>query len=139
MKLNLKIGEIQQIDHDASILRICPLIPFALANKINGIAISIKPTLKKFNETVSMIQERTIEIGKLSDGEPKDKANVDLKKEIDKLNKASYNIEIPIIKSSEFDGIEINGEKEVIQQSGSINKFPYRDSYFNLITNGVIE
>jgi hypothetical protein len=55
-----------------------------------------------------------------------------LEEDVAIINKEKYEVEITPIPLKDFEGIEINGEKETMQAGGEKVLFNYRDAYFDL-------
>jgi hypothetical protein len=131
MKKKLTITDLKTIELNATILRACNTIPFMLANKINGLAIAVLPGINKFKDKIDLINERQEQLSTLQ-GDDLEKAKKKLKEDVAIINKEKYEVEITPIPLKDFEGIEINGEKETMQAGGEKVLFNYRDAYFDL-------
>jgi hypothetical protein len=121
-KKSFNIIELQTISHCAAILRACQGVqPFQLANKINGAKIAADSAIAEYQSAFELIKERAATNQEQAE------------KDLTELVKTKYEIGFDEIKESEFETLDISGDKEVPQQNGTITKFSYRDAYFNLL------
>ena len=137
MKIKLTPTQILTVYQAAVTLRALPALPLDLANKINGLSVAVTPAKNKMQESSELIDEKRISNSKISNEDDKRKANIQLQEDILKENRKSFDVEFTPLKTSDFKGYEITGEKEVQTQNG-VMKYNYRDAYFELISNGFI-
>ena len=123
MQKSFSIMELQTISNSCFILRSCPGVkPFMLANSINICKSAADGALKDLQSKLDLINERRTESNKN-----------DCDSDAFTLLNVPMEIEIPEIKESVFEGLDITGEKEVPQQDNTIKKFSYPEAYFNLL------
>ena len=122
MKKSFDTQELQLIVHCSSILRACPVVPFQLANKINGCKIAADGALKTIQGQLDLIAERLTKKNEKQCNE-------------DKLAVLNNPVEIELTQLNEADFVtlDISGDKEVTQADGTVKKLSYRDAYFNLL------
>jgi len=58
MKKSFNNQQLQLISHCAGILRACAVIPFPLANRVNGCKIAADSALKIIEDKLALIEER---------------------------------------------------------------------------------
>lgn len=119
--------ELQTITQCVSILRTCNGIPFPLANTLNFCKIKSDEKLKLIQDQVDLINERKPTVGEEISN-----------KDLNEILIEKFIIDFPKLKISQFENLDIMGDKEVIQLNNTVTKFSYRDAYFNLI-NIIIE
>lgn len=137
MKTKMTIGTLKNIELNCNILRACNSIPFALANKVNALGIAAKSAMKEFNESVVALKDRSEQLNELADCEEKTAGIDTLKKDVEDLNKTEYAVDLPALKQSYFEALEIDGDK-TLYSNNEKQVFSFRDSYFSLIELGVI-
>lgn len=121
-KKAFNIIELQTISHCAAVLRACPGVqPFQLANKINACKVAADLAAAEYQQEFELIKERAASTPEQSE------------KDLNELLKKKFEASYPEIKESEFESLDIAGDKEVPQQNGTVTKFNYRDAYFNLL------
>jgi hypothetical protein len=131
MKKKLNISELKTIEVNATVLRACNVIPFMLANKINGLAVAVMPGINNYKDQFAVLNDRKEQIEKLS-GADQETALKKNKEDFFALANEKYEVEIIPIPLLEFTGLEITGEKDAIQAAGNKVTFSYRDAYFDL-------
>ncbi|PLW89978.1 hypothetical protein [Mucilaginibacter sp.] len=115
--MELTINEAMAISQNAFLLSSCPVVPFELAVKINQVKKDADVLVTTFKEEIELIRER---------------GGADEIAQCDALIFKKYEVVIRTLDLSEFDGLEINGEKDV-KVNDAIIKRPYRDAYFFLL------
>lgn len=137
-KLKLKPNQLVSIKRNAGILRSFPTFSMELSEKFNDLILAVTPAGKEMDLLGETFNEKTSAVNKMPDGEAKKKAITQLEADIKKVNAKEYEVEITPIKKAEFKDLEIKGEKHVDQGNGLVQKFDYRDAYFELINEGMI-
>lgn len=131
------IGQLQALEFDITVLRACPGIPFSLVNDLNGNLFPIKEAIKKHLESIEVLKDRSKEIENLKD-EAKVAAETALNKDFITLQKREYSVDVEIFNVSQFKNCQIDGVKEVKQPDNSVEKFLYRDAYFDLLNEIIV-
>ena len=126
------ILKLQELSISTEILRACPQITFETANLINKNNLLIVKAIKDYGEEAKLLQERG---GAL---EVNDKEANDLyRKDIQTLNTKKFDVEVVELQSNLFTNIE--GDKEVPQQNGTMHKYSYREAFFSLLGEIIVE
>jgi hypothetical protein len=138
MKTKYTIIELKNIEKDATILRACNLVPFDVANKINGLSTACKVFVKEFDEKIELLKERKTEATNMPDETAKKEAIKLINEDGLNLYKEKFDVDFKIVPLKDFEGIQISGEKETIQPNGTMIKFGYRDAFYDLKDIGLI-
>jgi hypothetical protein len=129
MKKSLNILQLQIISWNSGILRACNGVPFPLANKINSNGIAAQAALKAHEENISILKDRWAAANAIAD--ESERAAALSSCESDYAN-AVYDVELNMFQPSDFENLDISGEKDYPREDGSVVKLSYREAFFHL-------
>lgn len=139
MTKQFSIVELKSLEFGITVLRSCSSIPFPLVIEINKNLKPIQDAVKEYQESLDLFQERKLKIQEeTKEGKEREKANKQLDQDYLDFLKKKYPVELTEIPSSKFAEINVDGVKEVRQQTGEIEKFLYRDAYFTLLDTIIV-
>ena len=130
------VEQLNSIAYSASILRACPDVPFSLANRINLCKINADNIINNvYKPAVALLDERYTDAKKLADNDANQLAEAKLEYESNliQLYDQLHEVDMGDLKNSEFENLDIKGEKVVEQADSSIKTFSYREAYFELV------
>jgi hypothetical protein len=129
MKKSLNVLQLQIISWNSGILRACNAVPFPLANKINSNGIAAQAALRMHEENTSILKERKAAAYAIPDDSERAVALAAC--ELDYAN-AVYDVELHMFQPSDFEGLDISGEKDYPREDGSVIKLSYREAFFHM-------
>lgn len=108
-----------------------------LANRINGNHFAAIEAAKEYNKQVDLLNERSKAALALKDEVEKQAAMEDVLKAKAELDKKLYKHSLKTIAESEFEGINITGEKQIPAgpNGDQVRNVSYREVYFSLFGN----